>query len=102
MANAPTLSAQQLADIQKVHAEIGEITVQAEHINYAMSSCVQLVLQEKGLEQEYAQIVTAAFNVEAMRRLWFSVMAYHYASEEKAQKIVAGIATRTDNINKRR
>jgi GTP1/Obg family GTP-binding protein len=90
-------------DLHRFYAEVGEIVVRGEQLNRAMNDTLWMLLVPKGgLDEEYAKIVLAGYNIENMRRYWTAMVKATIGDDAQQQKIVDKLSDQIDGVNRRR
>jgi hypothetical protein len=90
-------------DLKRFYAEIGEIVVRGEQLNRAMNDGLWMLLVLRGgLDEEYAKIVLAGYNIENMRRYWTAMVKATVGDDDQGQKIADKLSDQIDTVNRRR
>jgi len=90
-------------DLKRFYAEVGEIIVRTEHLNRAMNDTLWMLLVLKGgLDEEYAKVVLAGYNIESMRRYWTALVKATFENDTEAHGIIDSVSDRIDRVNGRR
>jgi hypothetical protein len=103
VSNNPRISkAEYDEQTNSLYVKIGKIVVLSEHLNFAMYHCCCLIIEVKGLRQEYCQTVLVGMNLENMRRTWESLIKLYYSGDVDATGMINHVSARLDNIIRRR
>jgi hypothetical protein len=91
-------------ELRRFYAEVGEIVVRAEWVCRAMNDTLwSLLVLKGGLDEDYAKIVLAGYNVENMRRYWTAlVKASFEENDADAHKMVDSISDRIASVMEKR
>ncbi len=88
--------------VQEFYSELGQIAAGSEHLNLNIrATCIEL-LRERGLPNEYGNIVLAGNNLESIRRVWVSLFKFEFGQSPEMNGLIDKFATRIDNITRRR
>ena len=88
--------------IIKSWATVGMVAVFGEELNQAMGNCCNILLQMKGLDQKYGEIVLVGLSNENMRRTFISLLKKHYKGDEHSLLKIKAIGKKVENLNRRR